>query len=410
LFCGLVLIAGLFLVLALPACRGGGPPAPAGGGSAAGGAGASEARGDAPDSGRDAAESGRDAAVAAERASGGPISSALNPFAASSLWDDGKAELNAYDATHRRYGILRPFTAYHIVVKEDFSRRQLVKADPGHDPADLVTVLKLNQVLDYQTGIYSYNQMASAFFERTGMDLLKFSLTSFEWCGNTYKEYTRRGGEASLHVHTYWDGQAEATYVIPVGPDVVLYDQLPLWVRSLPQLVGASRSLRLVPGQIESKGPKPGIIKATLRCAGEEMVSTPAGSFKAMRWELAPSAGVAGGAAAAGAAVDAGRDIFWTARDFPYLLVAWDKADGSTYRLKWTQRLAYWHLNHPGDEKYLLGPGAAGPGSPAGSGAATPGAARSGASAGSGASTGWGASTGSGGTTGAPSRQPADSR
>ena len=278
-------------------------------------------------------------------AGGGPVApgvAAPNPFAANRLWDDGRAEVDAYDATVRRYGVLRPFTAYHIVVKEDFSRAQLVKADPGHDPNDLLTVLKLNQVLQFQTGIYAYHQMASAFYDRAGMDLLKFSLTSFEWCGNSYKEYTRRDDKAALQVHTYWDGEAEATYDVPVGPDVVLYDQMPLWIRALPQSAGTARDLRVVAGQIDSKGPRPEIEPGILRAVAEETVPTPAGPFRALRWELK--------------AADRNPDLYWTARDFPYLLVAWDRPDGGSYRLKWTQRLPYWELNHPGGEKYLLGP------------------------------------------------------
>ncbi len=284
---------------------------------------------------------------------GGPHVAATNLFASNPLWDDGRAEVNAYDAAERRYGVLRPFTAYLIVVKEDFSRAQLVKADAGHDPADLVTVLKMNQVINYQTGIYSYHQMASTFFERGSMDLLKFSLTSFEWCGNSYKEYERRGDKARLHVHTYWDGQAEATYDLPVGPDIVLYDQVPLWVRSLPQEPGASRTLRLVSGQIGSKGPKPEVQAATLLAAGELSLTTPAGKFQALRWKLRA------GDAASDAAGKA-PDVYFVAREFPYLLVGWDKPDGGSYRLKWTQRLPYWQLNAPGGERYLIGPPPAG--------------------------------------------------
>jgi hypothetical protein len=273
---------------------------------------------------------------------GGDVAAGPNAFAADPLWDDGRAEVNAYEAAERRYGVLREFTAYHIVVKEDFSRRLLVKADPGHDPSDLVTVLKMNQVIEYRTGIYTYHQMASTFHERAGMDLLKFSLASFEWCGNTYKEYTRRGVRAALHAHTYWDGMADVTYDLPAGPDVVLYDQVPLWVRSLPQVAGTARDLRLVPGQISSRAERPEIAPAALRAVAEEEMAVPAGRFRTLRWELR-----AGGGAP---------DVFWLARAAPHLLVAWDKPDGGRYRLKWTQRLAYWTLNAPGGEKFLDGP------------------------------------------------------
>ena len=311
-------IAALLFLVALLACRSGAPGTAGGGGAPA-------------------------VAAGSEGPAGGAVADPANGFAANALWDDGRAEVNAYEASERRYGVLRPFTAYHIVVKEDFSKQQLVKADPGHDPADLVTVLKLNQVINYQTGIYSYHQMASTFYDRATMDLLKFTLTSFEWCGNSFKEYTRRDGRAALHVHTYWDTMADATYDLPVGPDVVLYDQLPLWIRSLPQAPGTTRALRLVPGQIDSKGPKPEIEAATLRAVAEESVTTPAGPFRALRWELK--------------AGDGQPDLYWTAREFPHLLISWSKPDGGAYRLKWTQRLAYWTLHDPGGEKYLAGPG-----------------------------------------------------
>jgi len=266
-------------------------------------------------------------------------------FAQNPLWDDGRAEIDAYQASVRRYGPPRLFTAYLIVVKEDLSKTQLVKAEPDHDPGDRLTVLKLNHVIGYQTGIYSYHQMASCFFDRATMDLVKLSLTSNEWCGNTYKEYTKRAGRGSLHVHTYWDGTAEATYDVPTGPDVVFYDALPLWIRSLPQTPGTTRTVRLLPSQIESKGPKPEPRAATLTAGAQELVRVPAGAFATLRWDL--NAG------------EARPDSFWTSRDYPYLLVAWDRADGSGYRLKWTQRLAYWKLHHPGDEVYLEGPASA---------------------------------------------------
>jgi hypothetical protein len=269
------------------------------------------------------------------------VGSLPSRFASDPLWDDGRAEVNAYEARVRRYGVLREFTAYHIIVKEDLSRGQLVKADPGHAPDDLVTVLKLNQILEFRTGIYNYNQMASTFHDRASMELLKFSLTSFEWCGNTFKEYLRRGGSGTLHVHTYWDGMARADYDLPVGPDVLFYDELPLRLRALPQEVGTSIVIRLVPPQIESRAPRPEIRSAALRAAAEERVVVPAGAFAALRWELR-----AGGVAP---------ESFWLGRAFPWPLLAWEKPDGGGLRLAASERLAYWELNRPGDEKRLPG-------------------------------------------------------
>ena len=56
----------------------------------------------------------------------GGTASPPNPFAADALWDDGRAEIDAYEATIKRYGILRSLTVYIVVVKEDLSKTQLV--------------------------------------------------------------------------------------------------------------------------------------------------------------------------------------------------------------------------------------------------------------------------------------------
>ena len=155
-------------------------------------------------------------------------------WAADSRWDDGRAEISAYDAVAMRYGEPRPFTGYLIVVKEDFTRTELVKADPGHTASELLTVLKLNQVIHFNTGIYDYHQMLSVFFDRADLIPVKLSLTHFEWCGNTYKEMLRRGEDATLRAHTYWDGMAEKSFDVKFTGSTLLYDELPVWLRALP--------------------------------------------------------------------------------------------------------------------------------------------------------------------------------
>src|SRR5258706_472964 len=202
------------------------------------------------------------------------------PFGAGRLWDDGRAEIDAYEAAVRRDGLPRKFTAYLIVVKEDLSRKSLAKADPGHDPADLVTVLKLNHVLDYRTGISSCRQTATCYFDRDSMELLKLSLASSDWSGSTYKEFQRRDGGGLLRVHTDRDDPAEASYDVPIGPDVVFYDQLPLWIRSLPQAVGTRRELRLLPTQIDPHAPRPEIRKGTLQAVRQEILLVKAGGVQ----------------------------------------------------------------------------------------------------------------------------------
>ena len=70
-------------------------------------------------------------------------------------WHDGKAELDGYRLTIERYGHARQGRAVAIYVTEPFSRSRHVKLDdPSRTPGDVVDVLKLNLVRDFQTGIY----------------------------------------------------------------------------------------------------------------------------------------------------------------------------------------------------------------------------------------------------------------
>src|SRR6202035_2611570 len=116
-----------------------------------------------------------------------------------SYWNDGKAEFNIYDAQIARYGIPRPTEVLHILVREP--------VDPN--AAGAVAVLKLNQILHVPTGLYVYQQMHSNFWRVDNAQLLKFSLTSNDSCGNTFKEARRSGDQFSYEYHTYWDGMAD---------------------------------------------------------------------------------------------------------------------------------------------------------------------------------------------------------
>src|SRR2546429_1966254 len=125
-----------------------------------------------------------------------------------SYWGDGKAEFNIYDAQIARYGIPRPTEVLHILVREPFDPKQLVKPD---DPnrADAIQVLKLNQILHVPTGLYVYQQMHSNFWRGDNAQLLKFSLTSNDSCGNTVKEARREGDPFAYEYHTHLDGMAD---------------------------------------------------------------------------------------------------------------------------------------------------------------------------------------------------------
>ena len=117
-------------------------------------------------------------------------------------------------------------------MREPFDPKQLVKPDDWQRP-DTVQVLKMNQILHVPTGLYVYQQMHSNFWGVADGQLLKFSLTSNDSCGNTYKEARREGEKLTYEWRTYWDGMARGSEEVTPPANGYFYDELPLLVRTI---------------------------------------------------------------------------------------------------------------------------------------------------------------------------------
>ena len=250
-----------------------------------------------------------------------------------SYWGDGKAEFNIYDAQIARYGIPRPCEVLHILVREPFDPKQMVKPEnPGAPGA--IPVLKLNQVLHVPTGLYVYQQMHSNFWRVDNAQLLKFSLTSNDSCGNTFKEARREGDKLAYEYRTYWDQMAGGKDDVAVPANGYFYDELPWLVRTVNfQKANAPFEVQLAGSVINSKK--------------DNFVFKPAKiSFKATEREIDVAVEHA-----------AGTDHLILDRDFPNLLRQWNAADGSRLKMKRSLKVAYWNYNKPGDrEKALADP------------------------------------------------------
>jgi hypothetical protein len=247
-----------------------------------------------------------------------------------SYWGDGKAEFNIYDAQIVRYGVPRPCEVLHILVREPFDPKQFVKPEGSPRP-EAIAVLKLNQILHVPTGLYVYQQMHSNFWRVDNARLLKFSLTSNDSCGNTYKEARRTGEQLSYEYHTYWDGMAEGRENIALPPNGYFYDELPWLVRTLDFSKSTSGwDVQLAGSIINSKK--------------DTIVFKPAKiSFKSTEKTI-------------DVAVEhpAGVDHFTLDRDGPHLLREWIAADGSRLKLKRNLKVDYWNYNKPGDRERAL--------------------------------------------------------
>jgi hypothetical protein len=247
-----------------------------------------------------------------------------------SYWGDGKAEFNIYDAQIARYGIPRPTEVLHILVREPFDPKQLVKPDNPNQP-DAVQVLKLNQILHIPTGLYVYQQMHSNFWRVDNAQLLKFSLTSNDSCGNTFKEARREGDNLAYEYHTYWDSMADGKENVSLPANGYFYDELPWLVRTIDfSKPGAGFEVQLAGTTINSKKDSFSFKSAKI-------------SFKSTEREIDVAVEHAGGT-----------DHFILDRDFPHLLREWKAADGSRLKMKRSLRVAYWNYNKPGDRERAL--------------------------------------------------------
>ena len=267
------------------------------------------------------------------------------------FWGDGKAELDGYALVEPRYGQLRQGTAVAIFVTEDFSDALRVKADPGkHPKSDVVPVMKVNLVRDFQTGIYDYNTMTSTFL-RTERDdggyfgLMKTSFSSQEWCGQVYMQWIPRAHNLFGTSHSYFDGEADATPELPLPAGGVLEDALPILVRGLRGdwlAPGASKKVPFLRSLLRTRllhvAPAWGTATVS-RAAAAAPVKTALGMLRATTYTVAE---------------DGGDTVTFTVEEaYPHRLLGWKSSSGESAHILGSARLPYWTMHDNGDEKAL---------------------------------------------------------
>lgn len=250
-----------------------------------------------------------------------------------SYWGEGKAEFDIYDAQISREGAPRPCEVLHVLVREAFDPKQLVKSNNPSQP-DAIQVLKLNQILHLPMGLSVHQQMHSNFWRVDNAQLLKFSFTSSDSIGNTYKEARREGDGFTYEYRTYLDGMAGGKETVAVPANGYFYDELPWLVRTI--------DFQKPPAQFEVQ-----LAGTAIHSRKDSFVFKPAKiSFKSTEREIDVAVEHA-----------AGTDHFILDRDFPNLLRQWNAADGSRLKMKRSLKVAYWNYNKPGDrEKALADP------------------------------------------------------
>ncbi|HEX6883547.1 MAG TPA: hypothetical protein VF530_09210 [Planctomycetota bacterium] len=261
-------------------------------------------------------------------------------------WYDGQAEVNGYRWRGTRYGELRTGEAVAIFVTETLGAKEHVKVDrPESHRGDTLTVLKLNLVRDFQTGLYDYDTMCSVFLDVRDLRALKQTFSSGEWCGHVFDEIDVRGRELRHVVRSYFQGESVDT-ALPMRPGGLVGDDLLVWLRGLRGHVLAPGEARRVPyltdpfeRRLRHLETRWGELALT-RAAEVETVQVPAGSFAAVVYRLEAS--------------DGRRGLVRIEEALPHRLLSWSwERDGEVLdagELTGSRRMKYWELHAEGQE------------------------------------------------------------
>ncbi len=238
------------------------------------------------------------------------------------MWDDGLAEVSLYEAKRPQYGKIRSYEAVFIVVKEDLNSQP-------YEGKSLLQVLKLNEAHNYWTEDYPYNYKLNVFARRDDPTaLVKLTLGSQEWCGNTFKMLKTWGGQPQLEYHTYFDGAGDGTRPLDLHAGDLLEDQLPLALRGLKFSPGLTAHRRVLPSLISNSMRWPlDWLDAAITVSGEEAVKTGIGRRAAGKVDVK---------------MGALQQTWWFGKDAPHALLRMDSSDGRVWLLKNQTRKAHW--------------------------------------------------------------------
>lgn len=161
-------------------------------------------------------------------------------------WFAGQAEINKYTVDQARYGSQHPGEAILIYVTEDFLPEKQVKKEFGNDKG--VSILKLNSVEKFITGIYDYAIMTSVFTPidyRENAATLKISFSSQDWCGQSFAQMNNREGKLNFQSRSYFQGEGDQDVSLP---STYLEEDIWTRIRLEPQMLPLGK-IEIVPSQ-----------------------------------------------------------------------------------------------------------------------------------------------------------------
>lgn len=152
-------------------------------------------------------------------------------------WFEGKAEVTSYELKQARYGEIRDGEAILVFVTEDFLLERQVKKE-SNTSEKATSVLKLNFIRKFPTGIYDYTMMTSTFTPIHLKNLyspLKLTSSSTEWCGQSWLQLNRIAQSTYKALsYSYFESEGDEEKEVS---DVLLEDGIWAQIRMNPNLI-----------------------------------------------------------------------------------------------------------------------------------------------------------------------------
>ena len=251
------------------------------------------------------------------------------------FWYDG-AEISRFELKQERYGEARPGYAVFVFVTEPFRTTTQVKADTLEP--NTTSILKLNAMREFNTGIYEYNTMTSIFAPidtDAFPHALKLTTTIQDWCGHAFSQFNLEDEGYRSELRSYFESHGDINETI-LGTDVWLEDELWTRIRIDPTELPVGK-FKVIPGSLHLRfahlRPEAALAEGVIEQNGK--LTTYTVVYSALGRSLS---------------------IDFDA-SFPHVIRGWTESggrNGTKTIAKLVDRIErsyYWSLNKPGDSK-----------------------------------------------------------
>ncbi|MBC8045682.1 MAG: hypothetical protein H7Y00_02715 [Fimbriimonadaceae bacterium] len=164
-------------------------------------------------------------------------------------WYQGLAELTSYTLQQSRYGEIHKGTVVNVFVTEDFSKSKQVKLDNYNAGDDKLPVMKINQSIKFNTGIYPYSMMMSS-FSPTDLNnyphAVKTTNSVQEWCGMIYYQLNNRNNKYDIEQRSYFESEGDKDIKLEV---VLTEDEIWNLIRLAPDKLPSGEQI-ILPGSL----------------------------------------------------------------------------------------------------------------------------------------------------------------